>query len=45
ETKIRGWMNFGLKVTAEKRFAELLQNAGLGLYNAMGCGCVELVKL
>lgn len=43
ETKIRGWMNFGLKVTAEKRFAELLQNAGCGLYNAMGCGCVEIM--
>lgn len=43
ETKIRGWMNFGLKVTAEKRFAELLLNAGAGVYNAMGCGCVEVV--
>ncbi|TYP87740.1 CRISPR-associated Cas6 family protein [Sphingobacterium allocomposti] len=40
ETKIRGWMNFGLKVTAEKRFVELLMNAGAGLYNAQGFGCV-----
>ena len=39
ETKIRGWMNFELKVTAEKRFLEILMNAGVGLYNAMGCGC------
>lgn len=41
ETKIRGWLNFALKVTGEKRFVELLTNAGVGLYNAMGCGCVE----
>src|SRR5690606_21097359 len=31
ETKIRGWMNFGLKVTGEKRFIELLLNAGVGI--------------
>lgn len=43
QTKIRGWMNFGLKVTAEKRFVELLLNAGAGVYNSMGCGCVEVV--
>ncbi len=41
ETQIRGWMNFELKVTGEKRFVELLLNAGAGLYNAMGCGCVQ----
>lgn len=41
QTKIRGWMNFALKVTAEKRFIELLLNAGCGVYNSMGCGCVE----
>lgn len=39
-TQIRGWLNFGLKVTGEKRFVELLLNAGAGLYNAMGCGAV-----
>ena len=44
ETKIRGWMNFDLKVTGEKRFVELLLNAGVGVYNSMGCGCVEVVK-
>lgn len=43
ETKIRGWMNFGLKVTGERRFVELLMNAGAGVYNSMGCGCVEVV--
>lgn len=43
ETKIRGWMNFILQVTAEKRFVELLLNAGAGIYNSMGCGCVGVV--
>lgn len=45
ETKIRGWINFELKVTAEKRFVELLMNAGAGLYNAMGCGCITVENL
>ena len=40
ETKIRGWMNFRLKVTGERRFVELLVNAGVGVYNSMGCGCM-----
>lgn len=43
ETRIRGWLNFELKVTAEKRFVDLLLNAGAGLYNAMGMGCVGLI--
>lgn len=42
ETKIRGWVNFELKVTAEKRFVELLLNGGTGLYNAQGMGCVAV---
>ena len=41
ETKIRGWLNLALQVTAEKRFIELLLNAGVGVYNSMGCGSVE----
>lgn len=44
ETKIKGWMNFGLKITAEKRFTELLLNAGAGVYNSQGMGYVEVVK-
>lgn len=40
ETKIRGWLNFELKVTGEKRFVELLWNTGAGVYNSMGCGMV-----
>jgi CRISPR-associated endoribonuclease Cas6 len=41
ETKIRGWMNVDLSVTAEKRFIEILLNAGVGVYNAQGMGYVE----
>jgi len=44
ETKIRGWMNFGLKVIAEKRFAALLLNAGVGVYNAQGMGYMEVIR-
>lgn len=43
-TKIRGWMNFKLNAIAEKRYLELLLNAGAGLYNAQGMGCLEVVK-
>ncbi|MGN6494795.1 MAG: CRISPR-associated endoribonuclease Cas6 [Agriterribacter sp.] len=40
ETKIKGWTGFELKVTGEKRFVELLLNAGSGVYNSVGMGCV-----
>ncbi|MCO5249452.1 MAG: CRISPR-associated endoribonuclease Cas6 [Chitinophagales bacterium] len=43
ETKIKGFLNFKLKLTAEKRFLELALNAGLGLYSAQGMGCLEVV--
>lgn len=41
ESKIRGWLNFELQVAAEKRFLEVLFNAGVGVYNAQGMGCVQ----
>jgi len=42
ETKIRGWMNVDLSVTAEKRFIEILLNAGVGVYNSViGAGYLE----
>lgn len=44
QTKIKGWMNFGLKVTGEKRFVELLVNCGVGIYNAQGMGYVGVVE-
>jgi CRISPR-associated endoribonuclease Cas6 len=44
ETRIRGFMGFRLAMNAPKDVLELALNAGLGLYNAMGCGCVGKVK-
>lgn len=44
ETKIRGFVNFKLKIQAERCFVELLLNTGAGLYNAQGMGCIEIVN-
>lgn len=44
ETKIRGFTNFALRVLGHKKFVELLYNSGVGLYNAMGMGCVKEVR-
>ena len=44
ETKIRGFLNFKLKLTAEQRFLDLILNAGLGLYSAQGMGCVGVIE-
>lgn len=43
-TKIRGSLNYKLKLRAERRFIELLLNAGLGLYSAQGMGSLEVVR-
>ncbi len=43
ETKIRGYTKFSLEVTAPERMIELALGAGLGLYNAQGMGCMEVV--
>ena len=43
ETKIRGYTKFRLEVTAPDEMVELALSAGLGLYNAQGMGCVEVV--
>lgn len=45
QTRIRGWMNFELTVTAEKRFLEVLMNCGAGVYNSMGCGMVGKLEI
>jgi len=42
-TSIRGFMSFRLEVQATREVLELGLNAGVGLYNAMGCGCVGLI--
>ena len=44
ETKIRGFLNFKLNFKAEKRFIEILQNCGAGLYNAQGMGFLQSIK-
>lgn len=43
ETKIRGYLNFKLRLTAERRYLDLALNAGMGLYSAQGMGCLEVV--
>jgi len=42
ETKVRGWLNLRLRLRAEKRWVDLLLQSGAGLYNAMGCGCIQI---
>ncbi|HLS31090.1 MAG TPA: CRISPR-associated endoribonuclease Cas6 [Flavobacteriaceae bacterium] len=44
ETKIRGFLNFKIKLTAESRFIDLILNAGLGLYSAQGMGCLKMIS-
>lgn len=43
ETKIRGFNNFEIRIKGKKEAVELLLNSGVGLYNAMGMGSVEIV--
>lgn len=40
ETKVRGFTQFYLKITAPACVVQLMVDAGLGLYNAQGMGCV-----
>ena len=44
ETKIRGFKKFRLEVKASKELLEIALGAGMGLYNAQGMGCVEMIK-
>lgn len=44
KTTIKGYLNFKLKLTAEKRYIDLALNAGLGLYSAQGMGCMGVIK-
>lgn len=44
ETKIRGFNNFKIKIKGKQEAVELLVNSGVGLYNAQGMGCVEIVE-
>lgn len=42
QTRIRGFMNFGLQLAGNKKNIEVLYNAGAGVYNAQGMGCLEV---
>lgn len=44
-TKIKGYINFKLKLTAEKRFIELIYNTGVALNNAQGMGSLQVVEV
>lgn len=44
QTKIRGFTNFRLKVQGSRAALELLLNAGAGIYNSLGMGCVDVGK-
>jgi CRISPR-associated endoribonuclease Cas6 len=43
ETRVRGYTKFRLQLTASKEMLQLALDAGLGLYNSLGCGCVGVV--
>ena len=42
-TQVRGFDKFRLRIQAPEPLLTLALNAGLGMHNAMGMGCVELV--
>ena len=42
QTRIRGFVGFTINVHAPADALELVMNAGCGLYNAQGMGCVEM---
>lgn len=44
ETKVVGYHNFKFELTAPVELLEVGYFGGLGRYNAMGCGCVEMVE-
>jgi CRISPR-associated endoribonuclease Cas6 len=41
---IRGYTKFRLQATAPKKMIELALNAGLGLHNTQGFGCMKLIN-
>ena len=43
QTRIRGFTHFKLNVCASKQALELMMNAGVGLYNSQGMGCVGIM--
>lgn len=43
QTKIRGYVNFQLKVKGSLEALELLLNSGVGVYNSQGMGAVSII--
>lgn len=44
QTKIRGSLNYKLQLTAERRFIDLVLNAGMGVECSQGMGCLVVVE-
>lgn len=44
-SKIRGSMNYKIILTAERRFIDLILNAGIGVECSQGMGCLEVVEI
>lgn len=44
QTRIKGYYKFGVSATGPKNALEVLYNSGCGVYNSLGCGCVEVVQ-
>jgi len=44
ETKVIGYLNFTFALTAPAELLEVGYLGGFGKYNAMGCGCCEVVE-
>lgn len=41
ETKVKGYVKFRMKVRAPIEVLRLGMNSGCGIYNSMGCGCID----
>lgn len=44
-SKIKGSMNYKIILTAERRFIDLVLNAGIGVECSQGMGCLEVVQI
>ncbi|MFB9055354.1 CRISPR-associated endoribonuclease Cas6 [Mariniflexile ostreae] len=44
QTRIKGYLNFDMEFTGSQEQLQVIYNAGAGLYNALGMGCLELIK-
>lgn len=42
QTQIKGYYGFGIKATGPAIAVQLLFNAGCGVYNSLGCGCLDI---